>query len=205
MKTIVNKFVFHWTHTKQHSRRRSDMAKKIGVFAREQQAIEAVEALQNEGFGMDEFRVVAKDNDHSRRIEAETDAHLDEVLELAETREQQDGTMLERPFIVGGFGMGGVGFNQAGAIAPAGTPAGAGFFGGLFGDAVFNEDDAGIGSALRALGLNDDEAGQCRSAIEDGNFLVIAETEEQTSESGISRLDKAEAAFRRTGAEQIIN
>src|SRR5690349_7944177 len=62
------------------------MALKAGVFKTEQQAIEAVQALEAEGFSKNDIKVLAKNTEDTRRIESETDVHADEIEELTETR-----------------------------------------------------------------------------------------------------------------------
>ncbi|MBW7455286.1 general stress protein, partial [Paenibacillus sepulcri] len=66
------------------------MAIKIGIFKMQQQALDAVKGLEQEGFSKTELKVIAKDREHSRRLESETDVHTDEIQELADTREHME-------------------------------------------------------------------------------------------------------------------
>ena len=62
------------------------MAMKIGIFESQSQAIEAVLALEQEGFTKTEIKVLSKNREHSSRIEEETNVHAEEIDELVDTR-----------------------------------------------------------------------------------------------------------------------
>lgn len=49
------------------------MAQIIGVFERQGQAVEAIDALRREGFGAEQVRVVARNDDEAYRVDNETD------------------------------------------------------------------------------------------------------------------------------------
>lgn len=180
------------------------MGKKIGVFKMEQQAIEAVELLEREGFVAGELQVLARDADHTHRIEAETDVPTQEVQEVAENND--NGNVVGIPLAVGGMGMGNPGgATTAGNSFGAAPAVGAGFFGGLFRRDFRSDDSDGIRSALRSLGLGSKEADSARDAIREGSLLVVVdlESDAEKTDSGINRLDKAEAAFRSSGAVEV--
>ncbi|MDQ8738495.1 general stress protein [Paenibacillus sp. LHD-38] len=182
------------------------MARKIGIFETEQQAITAIEQLEQAGFVQGELKVLAKDSEHSRRIEAESDVHVDELRELESTSDH-DGS--------GSFGMAaatgyaGVGTNAVYGITGYGAaPYAVG--GNPFAAAIlFNEDEHS--SSLHALGLDDDEAQVCSKALQSGSLIVIVETDESKSlfdkEGGpdLSRLGAAEAVFRECNASIIAS
>ncbi|MCQ6562699.1 general stress protein [Paenibacillus mendelii] len=175
------------------------MAYKLGIFRQEQQVINAVQELEKEGFTKHELQVFAKDREHSRRVEAETDVHADELNELTDTRdyiEEGDIAVVPAGVMSGGSpvaGYGGTAFggNGAGAIV-----------GGVWGD------DSAIEESLRTLGLDDDAAKQCRDAIAEGWLVVTAHTGDgnERSDGGqdLGLAGTAEAVFRRTGAERIL-
>ncbi|QYR20862.1 general stress protein [Paenibacillus sp. sptzw28] len=174
------------------------MTMKIGIFKMEEQAVEAVKALEQSGFSRNEIKVLAKDGDHSRRIEAETDVDADEVRELADTRDQMDD----------GYGFGNLGpVGLAGTVGMVGPltggawPYGAGILavGGLL------VDENGMEDAIHALGIKGDDAGVCREAIVDGALVVTADTGDGSQHNiGQDLSREAEEAFRRCGAERIL-
>ncbi|MFS0727081.1 general stress protein [Paenibacillus sp. 1P07SE] len=180
------------------------MGKKIGVFKTEQQAIDAVELLEKEGFVTGELQVLARDGDHMHRIEAETDVPTDEVQEIAENND--GGRVIGIPLAAGGMGVGNPGGATAAGHSYGAAPAvGVGFFGGLFRRDFRADDNDGIRDALRALGLDGKEADTARDAIREGSLIVVVDLEDdaEKTDSGISRLDKAEAVFRSSGAIDV--
>jgi len=190
------------------------MSRKIGIFNRQEQAIEAVQALESQGFGPEDLKVIAKDREHSERIEAETDAHADDMLEIADNNEG-DGRLLAgtRIPLLGLAGLGAVGgasgFAGAGAGYAAGNGPGLGaglLAAGALDGVTDDEDSRGMRSALRSLGMNDEEVDVVGDAIFDGRLVIVAETDEddggERAERG--RLAAAEEAFRRHGAAQVL-
>ncbi len=176
------------------------MTRKIGLFHTEGQAIDAVRQLLGAGFVPGELQVLTKDGEHSRRLEAESGVHADELRELEETNEGDPGTGL--------FGLG------AGGIAPLlaapvfGT-AGFGTTGSAAGAyplaAVMLGNDAHV-DTLRSFGLESKEAELCGAALRQGSIAVIVSTDESESlldKNGgpdLSRLAAAEAIFRACSA-----
>ncbi|WP_028609363.1 general stress protein [Paenibacillus harenae] len=183
------------------------MTRKIGIFDTEQQAINAIQQLEQAGFVQGELQVLAKDSEHSRRIEAESGVHADELRELEDTSDERQG--LGRMGMATAAGFGTPGATAAYGITGYGTSV---LFGGVFPSvaaALFNgnEHDA----ALHSLGLDDDEAQLCHQALQNGSVIVIARTDESKSlldkEDGpdLSRLSKAEAIFRQYNAKAIAS
>lgn len=180
------------------------MGKKLGVFKLEQQAIEAVEMLEREGFASSELQVLARDSEHTHRIEAETNVPTDEVQEIAEDR--GDGRVIGVPLAAGAMGVGNPGGSMAaGANYGAAPAAGVGFFGGLFRRSFRREDGDGMRDTLRTLGLGSKEADLASEALREGSLIIVVDLEDdaEKTDSGISRLDKAEAVFRSAGAVDI--
>ena len=172
------------------------MAYKLGIFRQEQQVINAIQELEKEGFTKHELQVFAKDREHSRRVEAETNVHADELNELSDTRDHIEGDIAVVPAgvisggsPVAGYAGGAFAGNGAGVLA-----------GGVWGD------DSAIEESLRSLGLEDDAAKQCRDAIAEGWLVVTAHTGDERSDGGpdLGLAGTAEAVFRRTGAERIL-
>ncbi|CAM4347896.1 hypothetical protein FHS16_002446 [Paenibacillus endophyticus] len=181
------------------------MARKIGVFATEQQAITAINQLEHAGFTKGELKVLAKDSEHSRRIEAESDVHVDELRELEDVSEHEGNSI---------FGMAAAtGYVSNGTNAVLGmTGYGTAPYtvgGNAFAAAWLLGADEHI-SALHALGLDDEEAEICKQALQSGSVIVMVETDETKSmfdkDGGpdISRLGAAEAVFRTCSASLIV-
>ncbi|MGM0882143.1 MAG: general stress protein [Bacillota bacterium] len=181
------------------------MTRKIGVFDTQQQAIEAIQQLEQAGFVKGELKVLAKDSEHSRRIEAESDVHVDELHELEDASDHGRG--LGTLGFTAAAGSGGTGMAGAYALAGYGT---APYIGGgyLYGAAaLFDEDEHE--EVLQALGLDDEEAHICNQALQSGSIIVVVETDDSKSlldkEGGpdLSRLSTAEAVFRNCNASAI--
>lgn len=189
----------------------SGMARKFGFFQNEQQVIETIQQLTQEGFVQGDMKILAKDSEHSRRIEAESDIHVDELREL----NQADSVYgRERPgrtaeLLTGGYGMtsetGAYGLSGYGTSPQIGVgiPFGVPF--------ISQGDDDGNMRALFALGFDEKEADLCRSYLESGSYAIVIETDESKSlldkDGGpdLSVLGVAEAVFRRCGATRIVN
>ncbi|KQO09544.1 general stress protein [Paenibacillus sp. Leaf72] len=178
------------------------MAKKLGIFKTEQEVIDTVAALEQAGFVPGELQIIAKDSEHSRRIEAETDIHADEVMELARTngsRGMNEGTTIAAAAVMPTTGMTGAGGWSAVPMTTDGLLA-----------TNFISDDDGINHALRALGLDKAED-ESREAIRAGSIIVVVETDESHTmmdkEGGpkLARLSIAESVFRSQGAVHIAD
>ena len=182
------------------------MARKIGIFDTERQAINAIQQLEQAGFLPGELRVLAKDSVHSRRIEAECDVHADELNELEDDSSPDRGAGL---FGAGPSGYAGLAAAPVFGTSGYGTPA---YAGGAYPfAAVFLGSDNGHSETLHAIGLDDDEAEACGNAIQSGSVVVIAQTDESKSlldkDGGpdLSRLAAAEAVFRGCNAANIVS
>jgi hypothetical protein len=175
------------------------MAKKIALFDSEQKAITAIYELEKAGFTPGEMKILAKDSEHSRRIERETDVHADEIRELQETNEHAEeadpvsfavSSGSGFPVVTGAYNLGSAGLNFA-------TPL------------TFMR--SGHESVYEALGLDAKETELCSHAVGNGEIAVIVETSESKplfdKEGGpdLSKLGIAEAAFRRGGAYRIVD
>lgn len=178
------------------------MAKKLGIFKSEQEVIDTITALEQAGFVPGELQIIAKDGEHSRRIEAETDVHADEVMELARTKGSHagsEGTAIAAAAAIPTTGMTGAG---GWAAVPMTTD-------GLLATNLRSDDD-GINHALRALGLDKAED-ESRDAIREGHIIVVIETDESHTmmdkEGGpkLARLSVAESVFRSQGAVHIAD
>jgi len=187
------------------------MASKIGIFASERQATDAVQQLLQAGFTPGEMKVIAKDGYHSRALEAESGVHVDEIMELVDTREHEsnsdyDSGELRRTSLVGssitsaGITMGGITYAGSIPLASAAYLSGNGY----------NEDNGPYDRALSSLGIEDDNLAACRDAVKAGCALVVVGTTESKTllevDGGpeLSVLSNAEAIYRACGATQIL-
>ncbi|WP_165279982.1 general stress protein [Paenibacillus protaetiae] len=174
------------------------MRRKIGIFQTEQQVVNCVQLLQTNGFVPGEMHIVAKDDEHSRRIEHESGLHADELQELAETR-------YESKDITDSYALAAFMPMPGGAGTWNGVPAVYGSYG------IWNKQDHdGFTAALESLGLSDDEAEQCINEIRAGKTIVYVESDESPTlfdhDGGpdLSRLGIAEGIFRQAGASRVI-
>ncbi|GGD94574.1 general stress protein [Paenibacillus nasutitermitis] len=179
------------------------MAIKIGIFKTQKQALDAIEALQQEGFTENQLKVIAKDREHSRLLESETNVHTDEIQDIAETRDH-----MEDGIGIPAIGLAGTGVGTAGGVGVNSGGAGATYYGAgiLAGDGIL-DDQTDMGDALHALGVTGSDAEKCRDALAEGCIVITAETDaDQPSNfaTNISRGDTAEAVYQRAGAERIL-
>ena len=184
------------------------MARKIGIFETQQQVIDAISQLENAGFKPGDIMVLAKDGEHSRRIESETDVHADEIMDLEETRHNAH-----------------TGINEIGSAYPSGFPLAPAAM--AYGNSGFGGGTAsGTGMPFavsydffgreherpfRALGLDHKESEMISREVERGAYALIAQTTESKSlldkdgGSDLSTLGVAEAVFRTCNASFIAD
>ncbi|GLX66278.1 general stress protein [Paenibacillus glycanilyticus] len=184
------------------------MAKLIGAFASQQQVIDTVNSLEQAGFVQGELKILAKNSEHSRRIESESDVHVDELSELASTNEA-DGD--HNKAWTGAAFIPAIGLNGGGSWNSGFAAAGFTALGGSYtGDDTFGDEDS-MESAMRALGLDEQEAASCRDSIREGAIIVVVNTDESKSildkDGGpnLSRLGIAEGIYRQNGATRIFS
>ncbi|MFC4100833.1 general stress protein [Paenibacillus xanthanilyticus] len=178
------------------------MAYKLGIFNTQQQVIEAIQALEAEGIASSAVRVIAKDHEHTNRVESETNVHADEVNDVTETRHQVE----DNNGVIGFAGLAAAG--SVGTGYNMGTPSAVGIAP-YYGAAVlggFGDGDSDMIESLRALGISGGDAKTCRDAIAEGAIVVAAETGDAASGEGpdLTPAGAAEAAFRRAGARTIL-
>lgn len=184
------------------------MAIKLGVFETEQQVIRAIDTLEQEGFTRNELKVLVKDGEHSRRIEAETDVHADELRELVETREGVDvSNAADGILLAGSMTQSPGGLYAAGAAGMMGSGAPYGGMNLLAGRLGINEN-SNMEEALIALGLKGNQASQCRDAIAGGGYVVGVDMGESTGIGNggpdLTRNGIVEAVYRHCGAVRIL-
>lgn len=185
------------------------MAKKIGIFETQQQVIGAITQLEDAGFKPGDMKILAKDSEHSRRIEAESDIHVDEMRELEETqdnartRDETIGTAypagMANSSVALTYGFTGFG---------GGPAAGTGFLLPLSYAFIGDNDHEQV---FRSLGLDSKESELCCREVERGGYALIVETTDSKSlldkDGGpdLSTLGAAEAVFRSCNASIIAD
>ncbi|MNF99556.1 hypothetical protein D3C84_824590 [compost metagenome] len=187
------------------------MASKIGIFASEREAVNAVQQLLQAGFTPGEIKIIAKDGYHSRALEAESGVHVDEMMELVDTREHlsdsdYESGELRRTSLVGtsitsaGITMGSITYAGSAPLAAAAYLSGAGY----------DENNGPYDRALSSLGIEDENLSACTAAVKAGHAIVVVSTTESMTllevDGGpeLSVLSNAEAIYRSCGAKQIF-
>ncbi|MHA6480612.1 hypothetical protein ACX1C1_01540 [Paenibacillus sp. strain BS8-2] len=184
------------------------MAKKIGIFESQQQVIGAITQLEDAGFKPGDMKILAKDSEHSRRIEAESDVHVDEMRDLEETRND---ARTHTDTIGAAYSSGSADSALAMSYGFTGfggsMTAGAGFPLAVSYSFIGNDHER----AFRSLGLDNKEAELCCREVERGAYALIVETTESKSlldkDGGpdLSTLGVAEAVFRSCNASLITD
>ena len=178
------------------------MAMKIGIFESESQAIEAVQALEQEGFTNTEIKVLSKNREHSSRIESETNVHAEEIDELVDTREYSSESSALGLGIIPPAGLTG-GMYAAGMLNGSGGPYGNGAA--LVGAGLMSDDDS-MKQALSSLGLASDSL----SACPEGNYEwgpVVAADMAITKEmgTGLNPRRDCEAPLRQASTADFVS
>jgi hypothetical protein len=173
------------------------MPQVIGVFDTQEQAIEAVQGLERAGFRREQLKVLAKDYESSRRVEHETDVHVDEINDLVDTREDSgEGPLNTFP---GGY-IGGAGVSPVVAATGLSTYNASTIFpAGAFAWTAYPEGEE-MSSALHALGVGDQAGAVCTEALNEGRFVVAAEIGQGAGE----RQATAEQVMRGCGARDLV-
>ncbi|MHA7967477.1 hypothetical protein ACX93W_25475 [Paenibacillus sp. CAU 1782] len=184
------------------------MARKIGIFQRERDVVNAIKQLEQFGLKPGEIMVLAKDSLHTRALQAECDVHADGIMELEATLDDDDhnegayGTTMRNGLPGTAFAPI-YGFNAMGGSTSAGLPFLSPFIAGSGGDSHQR--------TFMRLGLDEKEAEVCSGEVMGGAWAVIVETSESKSlldkDGGpdMSSLGIAEGVFRGCGAVRIVN
>ncbi|NBD23948.1 general stress protein [Paenibacillus glycinis] len=177
------------------------MGYKIGIFESQNEAIQAIQALEHAGFTNKELTVIARDREHSRRIESETNVHADELQDLADTRSATDQHGLGDPRVVAPIAAS-PGMPMAGTFAGGFAYPGTSFVTA----AAFLDDDNSMGSALSDLGVPSGDIDACREAIARGAIVIAADTGSEQTNGGpdLTLGGTAEAALRGSNATRIL-
>lgn len=137
------------------------MAENIAIFDNEQGVLDAIRMLREAGAEQDDIRVIVSNLEGAPRLSSEGDIRIEELYELQPMRAEDGGggRLVAPVFLPGGMTNAAIGWVGAA----------------LIGDA----DGAEPGSAelLREIGIPDAAASRCAKAIENGRYVVVADTE----------------------------
>ncbi|MFC5712038.1 general stress protein [Thalassorhabdus alkalitolerans] len=159
------------------------MDKKIigGVFRNEQDAVNAIEGLEKNGYNKDDISIFVKNDEDADAIEDKTDAN---VTDNADDNNRGKGAGKGLGIgagsgaVLGGIaGLGVLAIPGIGPIAAVG-PIAAAIEGGAIGAA-----GGGIVGALTGAGIPEEEAKEYDKYLEEGNILVLVEADEKQESS----------------------
>ncbi|MBH0174035.1 general stress protein [Fictibacillus sp. 23RED33] len=141
--------------------------KVVGVFRSEDDAIDAIKELREEGYSDNEISVIAKDKKEVKHIHEETGSKAPEGA----------ATGMATGGILGGLGglllgAGALAIPGIGPIVAAGPIAAA------LGGAAVGAGAGGIVGALVGLGIPENEAKEYEQSVEAGDILVLVDTNE---------------------------
>jgi uncharacterized membrane protein len=141
--------------------------KVVGVFRSEEDAIDAIKELRDQGYSENDISVIAKDKKDVKHIHEETGTKAPEGA----------ATGMATGGILGGIGglllgAGALAIPGIGPIVAAGPIAAA------LGGAAVGAGAGGIVGALVGLGIPEDEAKEYERSVEEGDILVLVETNE---------------------------
>jgi hypothetical protein len=141
--------------------------KVVGVYKREQEAINAIEELKQQGYSMEEISVLSKEKDVLTELEGNTGTKALKGMEAGVVTGGVLGSSFGLLAGIVGFAIPGLGpVLAAGPIAMA-------LAGGLAGVGI-----AGIAGTLVGLGISEGDAERYESDVREGKILVLAEQNE---------------------------
>ncbi|WP_142829387.1 general stress protein [Planococcus soli] len=145
------------------------MSRVVGSYETENEAIRAIEKLQQQGYNNEEISVLSKDKQETKTVAEETGTHAGEG---AATGAITGGALGG----IGGIlaGIGALAIPGIGPIVAAG-PIAAGLTGAAAGAGV-----GGLAGALIGLGVPDDEAEMYETHFNEGKILVLVEEDKNT-------------------------
>ncbi|MFD0674004.1 hypothetical protein [Cohnella sp. GCM10027633] len=158
------------------------MTENIAIFDNEEGVLDAIRLLREAGAEPDDIRVIVNNREGAPRISSDGDIRIEELYELQITRSEEADKSTFLPLAqTTAFPLG------ASATGPG--PVGVVLAGGFEGDVP------GSAELLREMGIPDDAANRCAKAIENGAYVLVADTE-----AGIN----AESLLGRAGAASVI-
>ncbi|QJC53389.1 hypothetical protein HGI30_18655 [Paenibacillus albicereus] len=179
------------------------MSRTIGIFDNQEQAVKAVQALRDGGYAADEIKVVGRDRDAVRFVEADTDVHADELQEIRDAR-GGEGPGVPGAFVVGAAPLGGGTLSGTG-VAP--------YLGGAYpavAGGLIDDGDTPFENIFKDFGLGESEAEACRDAVSEGRIVIIADRDDDADGRYVAdgptdaALGEAETLLRANGAVKIL-
>lgn len=174
------------------------MKRVVGIFKADDQAIRAIEGLKRDGYREDEISVVTKDKGQHDRV-AEVAGNVSDARDSRIGRDGDTGSKAAGGAITGGtiggiggllLGLGSFAIPGIGPIIAAG-PIAAAIGGALAGGAV-----GGLLGALTDFGIPEEEAREYETRINDGEILVLVDTDDDRSDSVYSNFSDNESTNR---------
>lgn len=159
----------------------------IGIFDKEEGVLEAIKRFQETRTNEHKLRIVVKNKESAALLAAETDTPIEEVSEIREAQELSGtGTVapigLAAPYATGGY--------VSGSTGVIGSPAG------IISGAADLDHGTRTKDVLHDIGIPSKHAKECGEAIEQGRYLLVADTDSPKDD---------EALFFQTGAFNVVN
>ncbi|CAM4516560.1 hypothetical protein FHS16_003288 [Paenibacillus endophyticus] len=149
------------------------MTVTIGIFEKEENVLEAIRMLQAARTGKQNLQIIVKNKEAAPLLAGQTDIPVDEVYDIREAQERNGERVVAplgaAPLAAGGYVAGGTG-------VVGGSPAG------FVTGALDADNDTRTEDVLQGIGIPDKHAKTAGDAIEQGRYLLSADTdyEEET-------------------------
>jgi hypothetical protein len=160
------------------------MSATVGIFEREDDVKDAVRLLREAGMEHTDLRVVLKNAESALLLERESEVPVEELEGLEAAYSADPGWF---PFIPVASGTVGNSFS-GGGVGPGVYLPGMSLLG--------LEDKEGSEDALKAIGVSDQAAERCSTAVGEGKILLIAFSDTDSF---------SEALLRQAGASEVLS
>lgn len=160
------------------------MAVTVGIYEKEDKALEAIRLLREAGAEEDDIRVVVGNREGAPMLASNGNIPIEELYEIQQVRSHDEDDTL--PLGVASIGTG----------YPAGsTTMNPGPVAGVILAGVDSENRLNSEAVLRDIGIPSDAAEQCGKAIESGQFVLVVDVD---SEINVQTL------LRHAGASEVL-
>ncbi len=160
------------------------MAVTIGIYEKEDKALEAIRLLREAGAEGDDIRVVFGNREGAPLLASNGSVHIEELYEIQQVRshDEDDALPLGVAPIAAGYPAGNSTMNSG----PAAGVVMAGF-----------DSDSGPSSeaVLQDIGIPSDAAEQCGKAIESGRFVLVVDVDSEIN---------VQSLLRHAGASEVL-
>ncbi len=149
------------------------MAVSIGIFEKEEEVLEAIRLLREAGADRDEIRVVVNNREGAPLLASDGNVNMEELYRIQSARKYEED--LDIPIgaapIATGYPVGNTSVNSG----PAGVIL-----------AGFGSDDGpNSKGVLQDIGIPSQSAELCGKAIENGRFVLVADTDSEISSQSL--------------------